>query len=102
MLKSLVKIFSYIIVEFVFSDKLVQLIPNTDEQVTLLQQMQTTENVRLTQKHRFLLNYLRKVLPYLQCLQWDVLNKLPMSQYHNHVIKRNINTGIGQFLFSNF
>nr|XP_019929778.2 carboxypeptidase B [Crassostrea gigas] len=28
-----------------FNDKLVQLIPNTEEQVTLLQQMQTTENV---------------------------------------------------------
>lgn len=53
MIKSLVNFFSYIIVEFVFSDKLVQLIPNTEEQVTLLQQMQTTENVRLTQKHGF-------------------------------------------------
>lgn len=64
MLKSLVKIFSYIIVEFVFSDKLVQLIPNTEEHVTLLQQMQTTENVRLTQKHGFLLNYLLEALTY--------------------------------------
>lgn len=64
MLKSLVKIFSYIIVEFVFSDKLVQLIPNTEEQVTLLQQMQTTGNVRLTQKHGFLSNYLREALTY--------------------------------------
>lgn len=64
MFKSLVNFFKYNIIEFFFSDKLVQLIPNTEEQVTLLQQMQTTENVRLTQKHGFLLNCLREAMTY--------------------------------------